>query len=75
MSVKQSTIRSHQGYSIVQIREMNGAGDLVIETFALMHESGGYIGEYATLDGAVNELNRMLFPLPGLSMETVAERI
>lgn len=66
MAVKKESITSFQGYSITRITETTAEGQLVIETYALIHGAAGVIAEYAQLEDAVSELNRMLFPLPGL---------
>lgn len=55
-----------QGYSIVRITETDKDGDVTMETFALVHESGGQLDEFGDYLDAVRALNRILFPLPGL---------
>lgn len=66
MPVTETTQERVQGYSIVRITESNKDGDITMETFALVHESGGQLDEFADYLDAVRALNRILFPLPGL---------
>lgn len=66
MPVTEETADSVQGYSIVRIKETDKQGELVMETYALVHESGDHIDEFADYLDAVRALNRVLFPLPGL---------
>jgi len=66
MPVSESTEATLQGYSIVRLTETDGDGNLVIETYALTHESGGQLDEFADYADAVRALNRILMPLPGL---------
>ena len=66
MPVTETTQERVQGYSIVRITESNKDGDITMETFALVHESGGQLDEFADYLDAVRALNRLLFPLPGL---------
>ncbi|TDT44195.1 hypothetical protein DES49_0295 [Halospina denitrificans] len=66
MPVSEETKERVQGYSIVRITETNNDGDVTMETFALAHESGGQLDEFADYLDAVKALNRLLFPLPGL---------
>lgn len=68
MAVREEPVKSFQGYSIVRITETDTVGRTVMETFALTHAAGGVIAEYALMQDAVRELNRMLFPLPGLEV-------
>lgn len=70
MTVKEVPVKSFQGYSISKITETDGKGNLVVETFALTLGGNGVIAEYAVLNDAVRELNRLLFPLPGLPFPT-----
>ena len=66
MPVSEETKERVQGYSIVRITETNNDGDVTMETFALVHESGGQLDEFADYLDAVKALNRILSPLPGL---------
>lgn len=66
MPVTEETKERVQGYSIVRITETNKAGEVTMETFGLVHESGGQLDEFADYIDAVRALNRILFPLPGL---------
>ena len=66
MPVNEETLECIQGYSIVRIIETNGHGQPELETFALRHEAGGQLDEFADYLDAVRTLNRILFPLPGL---------
>ena len=71
MPVKETTRDRLQGYAIVQITETDGNGAVVIETWALTHESGGQLDEFADYKDAVKALNRLLFPLPGLPLSSL----
>ena len=71
MPVTEEPIKSFQGYSIVRITETDLEGRLVIETFALQHLGGMIIAEFALMSDAIDELNRMLFPLPGIPVSYV----
>jgi len=66
MPVAEETKDRVQGYSIVRITETDKQGELVMETYALVHESGGHIDEFADYLDAVRALNDLLYPLPGL---------
>ena len=71
MPVIENTANRVQGYSIVRITETNRQNDMVLETYALVHEAGDHIDEFADYRDAVRALNKLLFPLPGL-LETSA---
>ena len=66
MPVSEETLECIQGYSVVRITETNGHGQPELETYALRHEAGGQLDEFADYLDAVKTLNRILFPLPGL---------
>ncbi|XOZ32571.1 hypothetical protein ACMDCT_10165 [Halomonadaceae bacterium KBTZ08] len=66
MAVNEETLERIQGYSIVRITETDGQGKPGLETYALRHEAGGQLDEFADYVDAVRTLNRILFPLPGL---------
>lgn len=66
MPVNEETLERIQGYSIVRITETDGHGHPELETYALRHETGGQLDEFADYLDAVKTLNRILFPLPGL---------
>ena len=66
MPVTEETTDRVQGYSIVRITETDSKDRPVVETFALIHESGGHIDEFSDYRDVVRALNRLLSPLPGL---------
>jgi hypothetical protein len=66
MPVTEETLERIQGYSIVRITETDSQGNPQMETFALHHEAGGQLDEFADYVDAVHALNRILFPLPGI---------
>lgn len=66
MPVTEETLERIQGYSIVRIVETDSSGQPEMETYALHHEAGGQLDEFADYVDAVHALNRILFPLPGL---------
>ncbi len=66
MPVKEETLERIQGYSIVRITETDSQGQPKMQTYALNHESGGQLDEFADYADAVHALNRILFPLPGI---------
>lgn len=66
MPVNEETLERIQGYSIVRITETDSQGQPQMETFALNHEAGGQLDEFADYVDAVHALNRILFPLPGI---------
>ncbi len=66
MPVQEKTRDRLQGYAIVQITETDSKGTVVMETWALTHEAGGHLDEFAEYPDAVRALNRLLSPLPGL---------
>ncbi|MGM0451358.1 MAG: hypothetical protein ACQERE_11035 [Pseudomonadota bacterium] len=66
MPVNEDTLERIQGYCIVRIIETDGNGEPELKTFALRHEAGGQLDEFADYVDAVKTLNRILFPLPGL---------
>ncbi|TVP53111.1 MAG: hypothetical protein EA349_14590 [Halomonadaceae bacterium] len=69
MPVKQTTVASEQGYSIDRIVETDPQGNPVMETYALYHEGGTLIDEFADLADVVKALNRILEPLPGIALD------
>ncbi|MEQ6885764.1 hypothetical protein [Salicola sp. Rm-C-2C1-2] len=71
MPVSEETLERTQGYSIVRITESDAQGQPELKTYALWHESGGQLDEFADYIDAVRALNRLLFPLPGLPEETL----
>ena len=66
MPVNEETLERIQGYSIVRITETDSQGQPQMETYALNHEAGGQLDEFADYVDAVHALNRILFPLPGI---------
>lgn len=75
MAVSEHTVEALQGYSIVRIRETESDGTPLVETYALHHEAGVQIDEFATHSDAVRALNRMLFPLPGLAVPDMEQAV
>lgn len=73
MPVFEHTEATLQGYSIVRLTETDSRGDLVIETYAVTHESGGQLDEFAEYADAVRALNRIMLPLPGLPVPSVEQ--
>lgn len=69
MPVRETTVEWEQGYSIIRMTETDRQGATVIETYALQHEGGTQIDEFAELTDAVRALNRMLEPLPGIPLQ------
>lgn len=67
MPVTEKTQDRLQGYAIIRITETDGQGEVIMETWALAHEAGGHLDEFADYADAVKALNRLLSPLPGLS--------
>jgi len=66
MPVSEHTEATLQGYSIVRLTETDSRNNVVIETYAVTHESGGQLDEFADYADAVRALNRIMKPLPGL---------
>ena len=69
MPVQEQTVQSFQGYSIIRIQELDDQGQVTLETFSLSHPSCPSFAEFSDLEDAIRELNRMLFPLPGLPLQ------
>ncbi|MDX1587743.1 MAG: hypothetical protein R3296_02300 [Oleiphilaceae bacterium] len=68
MPVRETTMEWEQGYSIVRITETDSHNNTLMETYALQHEGGTLIDEFAEMTDAVLALNHMLEPLPGIPL-------